>query len=154
MLGYYKNEKATKEAITDGWFHTGDLGYIDSDGFVHITGRKKSVIITKNGKNVYPEELEGLLNNNEYIKESMVYSRKTKDDIEVVADIILDKEYIEEKFKNEPKTQEEIKKIVWNDVKKINESLVSYKHIKNINIREKEFEKTTTMKIKRYLEQK
>lgn len=112
MLGYYKNEKATKEAITDGWFHTGDLGYIDSDGFVHITGRKKSVIITKNGKNVYPEELEGLLNNNEYIKESMVYSRKTKDDIEVVADIILDKEYIEEKFKNEPKTQEEIKKIV------------------------------------------
>ena len=84
----------------------------------------------------------------------MVYSRKTKDDIEVVADIILDKEYIEEKFKNEPKTQEEIKKIVWNDVKKINESLVSYKHIKNINIREKEFEKTTTMKIKRYLEQK
>lgn len=154
MLGYYKNEKATKEAITDGWFHTGDLGYIDSDGFVHITGRKKSVIITKNGKNVYPEELEGLLNNNEYIKESMVYSRKTKDDIEVVADIILDKEYIEEKFKNEPKTPEEIKKIVWNDVKKINESLVSYKHIKDINIREKEFEKTTTMKIKRYLEQK
>ena len=84
----------------------------------------------------------------------MVYSRKKKDDIEVVADIILDKEYIDEKFKNEPKTPEEIKKIVWNDVKKINESLVSYKHIKDINIREKEFEKTTTMKIKRYLEQK
>jgi len=152
FMGYYKNEKATKEAIKDGWFYTGDLGYIDEDGFIHITGRKKNVLITKNGKNVYPEEIEDLLNNNEYIKESMVYSIPKNDDILIVADLILDSEFIEEKFGKDTKTQEEIKQIVWEEVKSINQSLVSYKHIREINIREKEFEKTTTLKIKRYLE--
>lgn len=152
MLGYYENEEATKEVLKDGWFYTGDLGYMDKDGFIHMTGRKKNVLITKNGKNVYPEEIEGLLNDNEYIKESMVYAKKEKNDTKIVADIILDKEYIEEKFKEDPKTEEEIKSIVWEEVKKINQSLVIYKHVKEIRIREKEFEKTTTMKIKRYVE--
>lgn len=155
MLGYYENEKATKEALVDGWFHTGDLGYQDKDGFVYITGRKKNVLITKNGKNVYPEEIEALLNDNEYILESLVYLKPDKDDdLMLCAEIRANKELIEERFKDNPKTDEQIKQLIWEEVKKINKGLVIYKHIKEINIREKEFEKTTTMKIKRYLEKK
>lgn len=152
MLGYYENEEATNEAIKDGWFYTGDLGYIDEDGFVHMTGRKKNVLITKNGKNVYPEEIEEVLNNSEYISESMVYLKGEDDNKKLVADLILNKEYIEHKLPG--KSQEEIKQIVWEEVKKINQSLVIYKHVTEINIREKEFEKTTTLKIKRYMELK
>lgn len=154
MIGYYENEEATNEVIKDGWFYTGDLGYQDKDGFVYITGRKKNVLITKNGKNVYPEELEALLNDNEYILESMVYLKPEKDDLVLSAEIRVNKEFIENKFKDNPKTDEEIKQLIWEEVKKINQNLVIYKHIKEINIREKEFEKTTTMKIKRYLEKK
>ena len=154
FMGYYENENATNEAIKDGWFYTGDLGFIDKDGFIHITGRKKNVLITKNGKNVYPEEIEDLLNNNDYIKESMVYSIPKDNDILIVADLILDSDYIEEKFGENKKTNEELKQIVWEEVKKINQTLVSYKHIRDINIREKDFEKTTTLKIKRYMEHK
>lgn len=152
MLGYYENEEATNEAIKDGWFYTGDLGYMDKDGFIHMTGRKKNVLITKNGKNVYPEEIEEVLNNSEYISESMVYLKGKDDDAKLVADLILNKEYIENKLSD--KTPEEIKQIVWEEVKKINQNLVIYKHITEINIREKEFEKTTTLKIKRYIELK
>ena len=152
MLGYYENEEETKKVLKDGWFYTGDLGYIDKDGFVYITGRKKNVIITKNGKNVYPEEIESILNENEYIQESMVYGKKNGDDVIIAADIRINQDYIDEKFKDSPKTKDEIKQIVWEEIKKINETLVIYKHIKDINIREDEFEKTTTMKIKRYKE--
>lgn len=154
MLGYYENEEATKEVLKNGWFYTGDLGYQDDEGFVYITGRKKNVLITKNGKNIYPEELEALLNDSEYISESLVYLKQEKDDLVLCAEIRLNKEYIEEKFKDSPKTDEEIKQIVWEEVKRIQQDLVIYKHIKEITIREKEFEKTTTMKIKRYLEKK
>lgn len=152
MLGYYENDEENAKVFKDGWFYTGDLGYIDQDGFIHITGRKKNVIITKNGKNIYPEEIEALLIKNDYIKECMVYGKKDKDDVKLAAELVLDDDYIAEKFKNEPKTDEEIKKIVWEDVKKMNSELVTYKHIKEINIRKTEFKKTTTMKIKRYLE--
>ena len=152
MLGYYGVEEETSKVIKDGWFYTGDMGYQDKDGFVHMTGRKKNVLITKNGKNVYPEEIEEVLNNSDYISESMVYSKDKDDDIKIVADIIVNQEFIDAKFKDEPKTKEEIKEIIWQEVKKINQTLVSYKHITEINIREKEFEKTTTLKIKRYLE--
>ena len=152
MLGYYENDEENAKVFKDGWFYTGDLGYIDQDGFIHITGRKKNVIITKNGKNIYPEEIEALLIKNDYIKECMVYGKKDKDDVKLAAELVLDNDYIAEKFKNEPKTDEEIKKIVWEDVKKMNSELVTYKHIKEINIRKTEFKKTTTMKIKRYLE--
>ncbi len=154
MLGYYENKEETDKVLIDGWFYTGDLGYQDKDGFVHMTGRKKNVLISKNGKNVYPEEIEELLNNSEYISESMVYTKNKGEDVKIVADLILNKEYIEQKFKNDPKTPEEIKEIVWKEVKNINQTLVIYKHITEINIRDKEFEKTTTLKIKRYVELK
>lgn len=152
MLGYYEDEEKTKEVLKDGWFYTGDMGYMDKEGFIHMTGRKKNVLITKNGKNVYPEEIEEVLNNSDYISESMVYSKEKGDDIKIVADIIVNQEFIDAKFKDSPKTKEEIKEIIWNEVKRINQTLVSYKHITEINIREKDFEKTTTLKIKRYLE--
>lgn len=152
MLGYYEDEEKTKEVLKDGWFYTGDMGYMDKEGFIHMTGRKKNVLITKNGKNVYPEEIEEVLNNSDYISESMVYSKEKGDDIKIVADIIVNQEFIDAKFKDSQKTKEEIKEIIWNEVKRINQTLVSYKHITEINIREKDFEKTTTLKIKRYLE--
>ena len=150
MLGYYKNEEATKEVMKDGYFYTGDLGYIDEDGFVHITGRKKNVIITKNGKNVYPEEIEGLINDTDYIKESMVYGKKGEDDIILSVQVIVDMDKIKEDKGDI--SEKEIKELIWQDIKKINETLVVYKRIKNLEIRDKEFEKTTTMKIKRYKE--
>ena len=150
MLGYYKNEEATKEAIVDGFFHTGDLGYIDEDGYVHITGRKKNVIITKNGKNVYPEEIEGLINDLDIVKECMVFGKKEEDDTTLTVQVIPDIDKIKET--NPDIKDEEIKDLIWKEIKKINEGLVVYKRIKNLEIRDKEFEKTTTMKIKRYKE--
>ena len=155
MIGYYKDEKATNDVIVDGWFHTGDLGFLDEDNFVHITGRKKNVIITKNGKNVYPEEIEALINDIPYVKECMVYGKqdgRDKKDITISAEIIADMDNIKEKFPGKEKTIEEIKDIIWQEIKKINEGLVIYKHVTDISIREKDFEKTTTMKIKRYME--
>ena len=95
-----------------------------------------------------------MLLRNDYIKECMVYGKKDKDDVKLAAEIVLDNDFIEEKYKDNPKTKEELKKIVWEEVKKINQELVSYKHVKEINIRDTEFKKTTTMKIKRYLEVK
>lgn len=150
MLGYYKNEEATKEVMKGGYFHTGDLGYLDEDGYVHITGRKKNVIITKNGKNVYPEEIEGLINDLPYVKECMVYGKKEKGDITLSVQVLPELDKLKEE-KGDIST-EEIKKLIWSDIKKINEGLVQYKRIKNLEIREKDFEKTTTMKIKRYKE--
>jgi len=102
MLGYYENEEATKEVLKDGWFYTGDLGYIDEDGFVYISGRKKNVIITKNGKNVYPEELEDLLNASKYIKESMVYEKNKGEDKKIVAAIVIDQDVLDEECRGRP----------------------------------------------------
>lgn len=150
MLGYYKDEKATKEVMKDGYFYTGDLGYLDEEGYVHITGRKKNVIITKNGKNVYPEEIEGLLNDLPYVKETMVYGKKEKNDILLSVQVLVDKDKIKEEKGDI--SEKQIKDIIWSEIKKINEGLVQYKRIKNLELRDKEFEKTTTMKIKRYKE--
>ena len=152
MLGYYENEEETKETIKDGWMYTGDLGFIDKDGFVHITGRKKNVIITKNGKNVYPEELESVLLQNDLIKECLVYGKKKDDDVIITAQILVDKDFIKEQY-GENITDEEIKNKVWEQVKQINKNFVIYKYIRKIEIREKEFDKTTTLKIKRYKEE-
>lgn len=150
MAGYYENEEATNETLIDGWFHSGDLGYIDKDGYVFITGRKKNVIVLKNGKNVYPEELEVLINNLTYVEESMVFGMPKDDDLVLSAKIVYNKDYIKETYPNI--TKEELEKIIWEDIKAINKTLTNYKHIKNIIITDEPMIKTTTAKIKRFQE--
>lgn len=153
MLGYYDNEEATQMVMKNGWFYTGDLGYIDTDGFVHITGRKKNVIITKNGKNVYPEEIETLLNRNPFIRESMVFGNdNTSGDTIITAVIVPEMENIEEELQSSSPAPEAVRNLIQDAIKSVNKGLVNYKHIKDIKIRETEFTKTTTKKIKRYLE--
>ena len=155
MLGYYQDPEATAKVIKDGWFYTGDQGFIDSDNFVHITGRKKNVIVTKNGKNIYPEEIETLLNRSPYIKESLVYGKSTDDgDTAVCAVIVPDHEKIEEDLKNGLQLGANVEEIIGKEVKRINKELVTYKYIRDFGLREEEFIKTTTRKIKRYQELK
>ncbi len=154
MLGYYKNKQKTEEVFRDGWFMTGDLGYIDNDGFLHISGRKKNVIIAKNGKNVFPEEIEDLLNRSPFIQECLVYGEKDEKHDEIIAvQIFTDAEaFIEYSEKNNVQiTPELIESVISDEVKKVNFILPSYKQIRKTFIRETEFEKTTTQKIKRYL---
>ncbi|MDF2523697.1 MAG: AMP-dependent synthetase, partial [Clostridiales bacterium] len=153
MLGYYENEEATQKVLKKGWFYTGDLGYIDREDFVHITGRKKNVIVTKNGKNIYPEEIETLLNRHPLIKESMVVgNNNTSGDTIVSAVIVPEMEKIEEELKSSSPSSEAVLSLIQNAVKSVNKGLVIYKHVKDIKIRDTEFTKTTTKKIKRYLE--
>ncbi len=154
MLGYYKNDVHTREAFEDGWFKTGDLGYLDKDGFLHIAGRKKNVIITKNGKNVFPEEVEDKLNHSPYIKECLVYGEKTDNGNEVIAtQIVVDAEafLLFSQEKNVKIDDDLVKKIIKHEIDKTNKDLASYKRIVRFHIREDEFVKTTTKKIKRYL---
>lgn len=153
MLGYYENEEETKKAIKDGWFNSGDIGYLDDDGFLYITGRSKNVIVTQNGKNIYPEEIELTLGYIPEIKECMVYGKEVKGEKELIisAKVIPNIEYIEEVYGKE-KTEDEIYNIIWDKIKENNKKLTSYKAIKNLEIKKDEFEKTTTMKIKRFME--
>ncbi|HTY09798.1 MAG TPA: AMP-binding protein [Bacteroidota bacterium] len=154
MVGYYKNETATKETFDNGWFKTGDLGRIDEEGFLHICGRKKNVIISKSGKNVYPEEVEDVLNRSPYVLESYVYGEEdAKLDEIIAAQIVVDAEaFIElSELKNVRITPELIHEVIADEVKKANAELPGFKQIKTFKIREQEFEKTTTQKIKRYL---
>ncbi len=158
MLGYYEDEEATKEAIEidekgERWFHSGDVGYLDNDGFLYITGRSKNVIVTQNGKNIYPEEIELMLNEIPEIKECMVYGKEVEDEKELVisARVIPNYEEIKETQKKEL-TDEEIYDLIWKKIKEINHKLTSYKAIKNLEIKNDEFVKTTTMKIKRHEE--
>lgn len=151
MMGYYGNQEATAEVIKDGWFYTGDSGFIDADGFVHITGRKKNVIITGNGKNVFPEEIETLLNRSPYIKESLVFGKGLSDgDTVICAKIVPDKEKIEEDIKNNSAPGSTVQTIIEAEVKNINKSMVTYKYIKEFTLQDEEFVKTTTKKIKRH----
>ena len=152
MLGYYNDEEKTKEAFTkDGFFKTGDYGYIDKDGFLFITGRKKDIIVLKNGKNVYPQELEFLITKLDYVLECIVFSRdKDKTDTVLKAKIVYDKDRIKQLYGE--KSKEEYQKDIWKDIKEINKNLVTYKHIKEIEITDIPMEKTTTQKIKRYVE--
>lgn len=152
MLGYYENEEATNEVLVDGWFHTGDLGYKDKGGFIFITGRQKNVIVLKNGKNIYPEELETLVNQLPYVAESMVYGKEKNDDLVVSVKVVYDKEYAKNNWQD--KTQEDIEKLIWEDIKKINQTMPNYKHIKNLIATDEEMIKTTTAKIKRFEEMK
>ena len=151
-FGYYEDEEKTKQTIVDGWFHTGDLGRVDENGYLYITGRCKSVIVTKNGKNIYPEEVEYYLNDNPLIFEALVQGIQEDDNDEtyVKAQIYPNLEAISEYLKGSVPTKEEIKKIISDVVSSVNSKLPNYKHIKGFIIRDKEFEKTTTQKVKRY----
>ncbi len=154
MLGYYENEEATKSALEpDGWFHTGDLARIDKDGFIYIAGRKKSVIVLNNGKNVFPEEIETLLNKVEGIKETFVYEKKEDDgDVKVCVEIVYDKEMIKDLYHIED--EEKIKEFLWKKVKEVNKLMPKYKYVREMIVTEEPLIKTTTLKIKRHEELK
>ncbi len=158
MLGYYEDEEETKKVIDEeGYFNAGDIGYIDEDGYIFITGRSKNVIVTQNGKNIYPEEIEMLLDKVDEIKESMVYgkkpdanSKKEEKELIITARVIPDYDKIKELHGE--LSEKEIYDVIWKNIKEVNKKLTSYKAIKALEIKEGEFEKTSTMKIKRYKE--
>ncbi len=150
MLGYYGDEEATKEVMEDGWFHTGDLAKIDEDGYIFICGRKKSVIVLKNGKNIFPEEMEALVNKVEGVKESFIFGKQQsddKEDIKINVKIVFDREVMKEAYKAE--TDEEIRKVLQDKIKEINQIMPKYKAIRGMIISEEPLIKTTTNKIKR-----
>ncbi len=151
MLGYYEMENETKEVLKDGWLYTGDLGYLDKKGHLFITGRKKNVIVLKNGKNVYPEEMEIMINNLPYVAESMVFGYPKDDDLIVSTKIVYNEDYIKEKYNNIE--EKELYEMIWKDIKeKVNKFLPNYKHIKKLIISNEPMIKTTTQKIKRFEE--
>lgn len=152
MMGYFGDEEATKETIEDGWLHTGDLCSIDKDGYIYIYGRKKSVIVLKNGKNIFPEEMENLVNKIEGVQESMIYSILNKDakdenDIRIAARVVYDKDIMKEMYNIED--EKEIYEIINNKIKEINKIMPLYKSIRGLTITQEPFIKTTTGKIKR-----
>lgn len=150
MLGYYENEEATKEVLKDGWFYTGDLGYFDKDDYLFITGRKKDMIVLKNGKKVFPEELEVLINRLDLVEECMVFGmpdEEDKNDIKISVKIVYNKEIAKEKYPD--KNEEDLRKIVWEQIKEINKTFPPYKYIKNMIFTDEELIKTTTKKIRR-----
>ena len=154
MLGYFKNESATQKVMKDGWFYTGDLARVDESGFFYITGRKKNVIVTKNGKNIFPEEVETYLNRSPYIQESLVWGQydQITGETYVNAQIYPNIDAIKEKLKTDQVSQEDVHKIISAEIKSINRMMPLYKHVRGFTIRENEFAKTTTKKIKRYAE--
>lgn len=154
MLGYFENEEANKEVFTeDGWFRTGDLAYIDEDGFVFIKGRKKSVIVLKNGKNIFPEEMENLVNRIEGIKESFVFGKsntKDKEDIKVFAKVVYDKKVFSTVYNLD--SDKDIYNMINKKIKEINKTMPAYKSIRGIVLTEEELIKTASGKIKRHEE--
>ena len=160
MLGYYEMPEETAKVIDkDGYFNSGDVGYIDENGFIYLTGRSKNVIVTQNGKNVYPEEIEMLLERVPEIKEVMVYgkapdanSKKDAKELIITAKVIPDYDKIEELHDIDDDDKDKIYNLIWDKIKEVNKQLTSYKAVKDLEIKEGEFEKTSTMKIKRYKE--
>ncbi len=154
MLGYYKNQKLTDDAFDNSWFKTGDIGFFDEDGFLHINGRQKNVIISKSGENVFPEEIEDILNRSPFVQESMVYGEQDDKHTEIIAvQIVTDAEaFIEYSEKNKVAiTPELVNEIISEAVKETNKELPAFKQIRKFYVRDSEFEKTTTQKIKRFL---
>lgn len=151
MLGYYENPEATAAVMKDGWFHTGDLGRFNKDGYLFIAGRKKEVIVLKNGENVFPSDIEFLVNKLHYVKESILFPREnTKGEIALGIKIVYDLDLIKEMFGD--KTEEEYKDLIWEDIKVINQELSVFKRIKELIITTEPLEKTTTQKVKRFKE--
>ena len=149
-LGYYEDENATKEAFDGEWFYTGDLAKIDDEGYIFICGRKKSVIVLKNGKNIFPEEMENLVNKIEGVKESFIFGKQLSDDkenIKINVEIVFDREIVKDVYKVE--TEEEIYKALLEKIKEVNAQMPKYKAIRGMIITEEPLIKTTTNKIKR-----
>ena len=150
MLGYYENEEATNQVLKDGWFYTGDLGYIDKDGFIFITGRKKDMIVLKNGKKVFPEELETLVNRIPEVEECLVFGLPEEDDkskIKIAIKVVYNEEKAKEKYGDI--SEDELFKNIWTEIKGVNKSLPPYKYIKHMILTNKPLIKTTTQKVKR-----
>lgn len=151
MIGYYDNEEANKEAFVDGYFRTGDLGYIDDEGYLFISGRKKSVIVLKNGKNVFPEELENLVNRIDGVSESMVYGKPEEDgDSKICIKVVYDPEAMKEMYKLEDEA--EIYELIHKKIKEVNKKMPAYKYIREVMVTTEPLIKTTTAKIKRHEE--
>ena len=151
MLGYYENEEETNKVLKDGWFHTGDLGYIDKDGFIFITGRQKNMIVLKNGKKIFPEEIETLVNRIDLVEECMVFGMPDevdKNDIKLSVKVVYNKEEVKRQYGDI--SFDEIKNIIWDRIKnEVNTTVPRYKHIMNMILTDKELIKTTTKKVKR-----
>lgn len=150
MLGYFENKEATKKVLQDGWFKTGDLARIDEEGYIFICGRKKSVIVLKNGKNIFPEEMENLVNKIEGVKESFIFGKQLSDDkenIKINVEVVFDREIVKDVYKVE--TEEEIYKALLEKIKEVNAQMPKYKAIRGMIITEEPLIKTTTNKIKR-----
>ena len=151
MIEYYQNKDATQECMKDGWFYTGDLGYFDEKNFLYVTGRKKNVIVLKNGKNIYPEELENLVGRIEGVKENFVYGVIEEDnDTKICCKIVYDKDVVKEKYNTEDESK--ILEIMKNEIKNVNKKMPAYKYIRNVKITQEELIKTTTQKVKRHEE--
>ena len=155
MMGYYKDEAETKKALRKGWLYTGDIGYFDLQGNLVISGRSKNVIVTANGKNIFPEEIEFEINKIPLVEESMVYGKedpKNKSEVIVCAKVTLDEDYISETYGANRPSDDDIHKEIWEAVKAINKTMVSYKAVREVEIKKDAFVKTTTLKIKRFVE--
>lgn len=151
MIGYYNNEEANEKAFVDGYFRTGDIGRIDKDGYLYISGREKSVIVLKNGKNIFPEELESLVNRIDGVAESMIYGKPEPDgDSKICVKVVYDPEVMKELYKLE--NEAEIYEIIHNKVKEVNKKMPAYKYIREVMVTTEPLIKTTTQKIKRHEE--
>ena len=150
--GYLNDPEKTNEVLINGWCHTGDIGYIDENGFIFITGRQKDMIVLDNGKKIFPEEIEHVLMDLEYIKDILVFADNSNgdDDLKLTAKIRINKKEIQEMYPNLEYNQ--ILQKIWNDIKEINTTFPKYKYIKDVLITKEEFIKTTTLKIKRFKE--
>ena len=155
MLGYYEMPEETNNVLKDGYFYTGDLGYIDKDGYLFITGRSKNMIVLKNGKKVFPEELEMLVNRLDLVEESMVYGMpddEDKNDVKLSVKVVYNEDTVKEKLGE--KTEEEVYNIIWDEIKELNKTFPNYKHIKSVILSTEELIKNSSKKVKRFEEMK
>ena len=150
MIGYYNNEELTNEVIVDGWFHTGDLGYMDKDGYIFLTGRKKDMIVLKNGKKAFPEEIEILLNKIPGVMDSYVFGEPIDGDwtdLRIAVQVQYSAKEIKELYGAD--TQEQIHDALWEKIKEVNQTIPHYKRVTDLYLTEEPFIKTTSLKIKR-----